>query len=1171
MLSIKVLKAGSEDYYLDLVDADYYLNGGEPPGKWVGSGCSFFGLSGTVERDAFKRIFNGFHPRAGSKPPDPPTATTKDNDSREKEVVWLPAVIPPTTLAENTDGTVVRLPDVMQAPTPIALVANAGRKKRRNAFDLTFSAPKSVSVLWSQATPEMRTKFEQLHDQAVADTLSFLERTLAYSRTGKAGRGEAVSVRLVAANFQHGTSRADDPQLHSHLLVMNVGVDDFDKTRSIESKPIFRNKMLLGAIYRSHLAHSLHRQFGLNAERKGDSFEILGVPDEVIQDKSKRRKQIELRLKEERKGGAIAAAHAALATRQKKKHRPRSELFAEWRNANEALGFTDKTLQALVCPTKRDYQKYIDEILKEAFQNIQHRLRHFTAHGFLREVLYVAPAYGVSPDALHQPVQDFLRDSQEVVPIITTDGFSRFASTKVLKQEIKMLNVLRQLHNREGSHVDDKTLDKVLVAHDHLNEEQQAAVKHITQSDKAIRIVQGYAGTGKTTMLRTAVQAWQTAGYNIVGACFTGAAADTLQDEIGVPCDTINMTLADFKEDAFDTLRRWGRHTAKQMIRAAQKKKTYRRKKPQRPSINNKTIVLLDEAGMINTRHMLMLMEWVQKHGATLVLTGDAAQLPAVEGGSPFLSLSKRVGYAEMTQIRRQKDEWARAAALHMARGEIAEALALYDKRGLVKVEDDMDDALEHLVKDWSDCVWDHPEDARILTLTNDQADAANRLAQEKLIERRVLDTSDKQVIEDVDENSGRAYGSYAYIGDRVLFTKNDRKVGVRNGQTGTILKFISLGRLRRPGLRVKLDNGKVVKVPLHFKHVRLGYASTVHKAQGATYSEVFVLLGGAAQNQPLSYVQGTRSRVATHFYTEKALYDQCQDIEDSLLVNQMEQDIELSLAVDLFVPTATAADREDLMAELLKNWKARAESGSHRSLVFTKDNADAQRINEECNKIRFAIAQIDWEKRQHGQRHTVATSAMPIFHHDGKTIVVGDRLRVLQSTHASGLIQNDLVTVTGIATDRIELKLDREDKCVSLAVDKLPPLGWGYAMKFEQAVKVPNILENAFLFQPDKFHQGEVQPEYCTQTDYFRWQPTPLQSTTVFASPVYSLTDYTLPSPPQNTWTYITPQQTQMNAAWHHQVYQANQTACWQAHQHQYPIQTTITHSHSHHWQYRI
>ena len=217
MLSIKLIKAGSEDYYLDLAAEDYYFNGGEPPGKWIGSGCKFFDLAKIVQRDEFKRIFNGFHPKPA---PD-------DSD------------------------------------IPQALVQNAGKENRRAGWDLCFSAPKSVSIIWSQSSEEMQRRIQDLHHQAITDTFTFLEEKLAYSRTGHAGSG-AVKAKLVAAVFEHGTSRARDPQLHSHVVVMNVGVNESDEladeqtsndetntthdkkvqVRSIEPKPMYKNKKI---------------------------------------------------------------------------------------------------------------------------------------------------------------------------------------------------------------------------------------------------------------------------------------------------------------------------------------------------------------------------------------------------------------------------------------------------------------------------------------------------------------------------------------------------------------------------------------------------------------------------------------------------------------------------------------------------------------------------------------------------------------------------------------------------------------------------------------------------------------------------------------------------------------------------------------------------------------
>ncbi len=1112
MLSIKLIKVGSEDYYIDLTAEDYYFNGGEPPGKWIGSGCTYFGFDERVQRDEFKRIFNGFHPK-----PDP------------------------------------KLPG-----EPLALVQNAGKENRRAGWDLCFSAPKSVSIIWSQASEAMRVRIQDLHHQAITRTFRFLEERLAYSRTGHAGSG-AVQAKLVAAVFEHGTSRARDPQLHSHTVLMNIGVNESVvdgerkvQVRSIEPKPLYKNKMLLGAIYRSHLSHLLHAEYGFNAQRKGNSFEIQGVPAERIEDASKRRKQILRRLHEQRKSGAVAAAAAAVQTREKKQHIARQMLIEEWREANEKFGFDDATLDALVCPVETNYRRHIPMITKMAFQNLTRRLSHFTAHDFYREVLYVAPEYGVSPDDLEEAVTEFLSNSSQVIPIPTTDGSSRFVAQSVLEQELAMLKQLQRLHKRQGLQVSDATLIKVLGTNDLLNRGQREAVRHLTQGTAAIRVVQGYAGTGKTTMLRTAVEAWKDSGFNVVGVCFTGAAADVLQQGIGVPCDTINMTLADFNSDLKDTLARWSKHSFKQFVRlAAGKKKTYAYKKPKPVDINRRTIVLVDEAGSVNVRHMQMLMKWANDNKATLVLTGDDAQTPAVEGGSPLRSMTRRVGCTRMTDIKRQQDYWACSAAHYLARGEIAKALALYDQRGLLKVDDDLDDALERLINDWDAHCFDNLQQSRILTLTNDLAHKANQRAQQRLLDRNLFNADQWHTIRDVNKESGTPYESRVHVGDRVLFTKNDRTFDVRNGQTGTVLGFTFTTKQRpQQALKVRLDNDRIVRVPLGFQHLRLGYASTVHKAQGSTYDEVFVLLGGGAQNLPISYVQGTRSRWATHFYTERALYDQIEDLAESLLVSQMEMEVDLSLAADLFVqPTATATSQTELIEKLLNDWKSKAR-GEPSSLVLTKDEELADQVNAALHQHQYAMAQTEWDKWRLADPDERGRIEMPSLTLGDQTLVVGDRLRFLQAGGPLKEIQqHELGTVTKITpeTQTLEVELDRGET-VRLTNDRVPKFTHGYAVTPEQADQGRYQVKDAYLLQPETFRATDWQPTDSTNLDYLQWNPPTTHTQSLSSSGGYTLpgTEYAFHS--ANTYTYSnTAQYTQMAADWHQKTYAINQSSTYQ------------------------
>lgn len=1104
MLSIWLITAGSEDYYLNLAAEDYYLKGGEPPGKWIGGGCSFFKLGTYVDKDQFRRIFNGFHPNPDVEPG--------------------------------------------KAPPKEPLVQNAGHQNRQAAWDHTFSAPKSVSVAWSQATPEVRGEIQQLHHQAIVETLQFAELTLAQSRTGHAGQGDLVDVKLVIAAFEHGTSRAGDPQLHTHALLMNLGVDKDGRTRSIVSRSFFKNKMLLGVMYRAHLAHLLYVKLGLIAECKGTAFELKGVPEDLIQHYSKRRQEVCLDMIRKGKSGAKAAAQSAVETRRKKSDvPPREQLFEEWQAINKEFGFNAEALEALMNPVETDSGPFIHKILQTALDNLTLNVSHFTAHDFIREVLYLAPEYGVSPHALFEPVGQLLADAEQVIPLPVRDGQQRYTTEGILDLESAVFHSLKSLYERPGAFVSDKKLNVALAKNPHLNEEQRNAVQHITQGKQAVRFVQGYAGTGKTTMLCTAVQAWQASGYNVVGACFTGAAAEKLSDEIGIPCQTIHSTLADFEVSPTHRLK----HHLRQYVLVVRGKKTFRYEKPQPVEINKKSIVLLDEAGMINTRHMKMLLEWVNQHGATIVAVGDAAQLAAIEGGSPFRSLSNRVGYAQMNEIKRQDHEWARSASLHLARGEVAEALSFYDQRNLIKSFDDIDQALHRLVHDWADHAYDRPQYARILAATNDQIHLANELAQQKRIEKGVLKTGKSREISS-QVSSGETYTSDVYPGDRILFTENAKnKYGVLNGSAGTIVRFKRHGRFLRPGLVVKLDTGPTVHVPLSFRHIRLGYASTVQKAQGGTYEVAFVLLSGTSQNLPISYVQGTRARQATHFYTERALYNQIQDLKDCPLVALMERSVDLSLAADLCLPhTAIAPTSTELEIQVLDHWKKTTLEDDQVSLVVTNDPDVAASLNERCSHLQRLHAQVEWEKRRQ-QDQSLPQALTQATIHD-KTIAVGDRIRFLEGRLGTGIMKNEFATITQLDIDSqmVEMKLDRGPE-VQLHFDAMHRFEHGYVVTQEELSHCKYRVKNTYEVQTELPPVSEPAPAW-QPTEYLKWtEPQPVFGSTTIGN-VY---------PPQNIYTFQQTQHQQAAAHQQQQMQQLNQATSWHVQQAQYLQQ--VGHAH--------
>jgi hypothetical protein len=743
-------------------------------------------------------------------------------------------------------------------------------------------------------------KFQQL---AVEATLRYAEQNLVFSRAGKGGT-ELHHVGLVVTTFEHGTNRLLQAQLHTHAILMNLGVAADGKTRAIYTKLLFQHKKVLGAYYRAHLAHLLESELGFSLIRKGDSFEIDGVPDDLIQVHSKRRRQILAFLKRNKKDkhDAVAAAEAALKTRRTKRDiPPRAQLFERWREDNRTRGFTEASIAELPRPKSRNPAEDLSRALASAKDRMADRYSHFSLREFLFEALLEAPKWGLPPEAIPQAAAEYLASSADIVALRTIDGKPHYTTRAILKQEARLLSQTTRLRRSSGPKANHHRVEKTLSRFPDLRPDQARAVRYLTRGKGRLRILCGKAGTGKTTTLRVARKIWLKQGYRVIGMTSTGKAAKVLESATDIQTETIHRRMADYKADP-----RWAaRHRVKQFIRALLGKPTYRHRKPKPVKIDKRTIVVVDEAGMVNTRHMRMIMREVLQGGGTLVLLGDPTQLPPVEGAAPFQSICRRAGYTELTQICRQEDQWAREAVQLFSQGKPGKALRLYAAHRLVTVRDDRDEAMKALVFDWTAVGLTSPEQATVLVATNYESETASRLCQVKRLEAGCLDARHSMEIRDEDPSKGINYVNTVYVGDRVLFTHNDYRYRVENGAVGTVIALKP--SLFRESIAVKLDDGRRVIIPAKkFPHMRLGYAMTTHKAQGVTVPEVFVLAGGPMQNLPISYVQASRACRRTRFYTEKALLDEyLEEIEDSPLAKQMAQAPDLTLASDL-LPDAT-------------------------------------------------------------------------------------------------------------------------------------------------------------------------------------------------------------------------------------------------------------------------
>ena len=941
------------EYYLELCSADYFLSGGEPPGKWLGGATELLGVAGQVQREDFVKIFKGFHPNTGEK-----------------------------------------------------LVQNAGSSGRRPGFDLTFSAPKSISLMWALAGREDQEKLQQMQLAAVGAALDFAERHLAYSRTGKAGSGELKKVRLAVASFEHGTSRAEDPQLHTHALIANVGIDEAGKARSLLSPPLFNSKKLLGAYYRAEYARMLRQEYGLRVERRGDSYDIVGVDRRALDHFSKRRKEILAKIG--KNASAKEAAVAVLETRRTKENvPPRSELMERWRAEYAQLqaeepSLPDCSIEALRLLAGDLPPVDLPRMLTESSVKLLSKASHFSAEDFFFEALCAAPEFALDPQAAVQAAKRFLETSKELIRLDLPDGSFRYTSPKTLQDEKRLLDTTLAMRQRTGAVTSPRIVARTLKRSSHLNEEQSAAVEGLLGNESSIRFLHGLAGTGKTSfVLKACVEAWQRQGFEVIGSAPTGRAAVELEESAGISTETNHALLGDYQHSTGFV----AGHHLKQLVRAAKGKRTYGYKKPAPHKFHSKQILIVDEASMVNLRHFQMLLDAAQKGGATIVFVGDPNQLAPVEGTAPFLSLSHRCGYAKLQDIRRQRDAWARDAAKHFAKGEPGKALALYAERKQIRVRDDREQAIRQMVLDWTGEGLRTPERAVILCSTNADCQTANALCQQKAIEVGWIDPRVSVTVEDR-QKDGQVFESTIHVHDRILFTRNSKKYGVQNGTLGVVTALDARARK----MAVRLDNGKTVLIPLRkFSHVRLGYALTTHRSQGATFEHAYVLAGDNMQDLPAAYVQATRARERTTFYGTKNVIDAyLENVEDSPLARQMSRRPDLTMAADLLPPPAAVdQDRDSLLAKLVDDY-LKSTDQANKAMILTRNASDADYLNQMCHE-------------------RLALNSTSIKTASGIQVTVGDRVTFSTPPYLSSINKGERATVAGIdpVSGRLSLVFD--------------------------------------------------------------------------------------------------------------------------------------------------
>ncbi|WP_025031731.1 AAA family ATPase, partial [Nitratireductor aquibiodomus] len=365
---------------------------------------------------------------------------------------------------------------------------------------------------------------------------------------------------------------------------------------------------------------------------------------------------------------------------------------------------------------------------------------------------------------------------------------------------------------------------------------------------------------GKTTMMKAAREAWELAGYKVVGGALAGKAAEGLEKEAGIP----SRTLASWEPGWQQGRRR----------------------------LDDKTVFVLDEAGMVSSRQMATFVEAVTKAGAKLILVGDAEQLQPIEAGAAFRAIVERTGYAELETIYRQKEAWMRAASLNLARGRVAEALSSYRANGKLIGQPLKADAVETLITDWNR---DYDPEKSTLILAHLRRDVRqlNEMARAKLVERGLVDAGHAFRTED----GPRQFAA----GDQIVFLKNEGSLGVKNGLIGKVVEAA-------PGRIVAtIGDGegahRVAVDQRFYRNLDHGYATTIHKSQGATVDRVKVL-ASLSLDRHLTYVAMTRHREDMALYFGSRSFHLAGGLE-KLLSRKNAKEVTLDYAGDRFYAQA--------------------------------------------------------------------------------------------------------------------------------------------------------------------------------------------------------------------------------------------------------------------------
>lgn len=790
-------------YYVD-GPGGYYLDGDEPPGRWLGLGAEALGLAGEVDDDHFLALMDGRDPIEG------------------------------------------------------ALLGTSHHERTVRGFDVTCSAPKSVSVLFAIGDERVRNEVLDAHDAAVAASFGWIEEH-AHCRYRVDGEIWTVDADgLVAAAFRQHTSRAHDPQVHTHLVIVNRVMAPDGRWLALDARTLKHDQRTVSALYAAGLRAELTSRLGVrwNDVENGQA-EMADAPEEVLDAFSQRTKQMARRIDEKterfvddlgrrptpRERWRIER-EAATDSRPTKASVDAAELHQDWHDQLDALGYTperyldrvtgrarpiegdaatDRDTVVAALSSLRDSQSVWRpaEITREIAAALPTRVGGTAGETVERAQRLASHVEDALTVDISQPVPDHVPVRDDGRPV-TEGALDRILTTRsILDEEEHILELTQRWAAEGGSDVHD--LDS-----GELSAVQQHAAGAVA-GDRRLVLVVGPAGTGKTTAMRPAVAHLQARGRPCFGVAPSAAAAEVLAVDTGIDADTLDKLLVEHRLD---------------------------RPPQHRYDLPSGTTVVVDEAAMVPTPRLAELIDLADRRGWRLALVGDPMQFSAVGRSGMFGHLVDTIGAVELDRVHRFDASWERDASLRLRRGD-TDVVALYDRNDRIHGGTGRQMA-KATVAAWRRAT-EAGETAAMMAPTRAGVDVLNELAQHERITAGEIDLRSRSV---------KVGTSRAFAGDLVATRRNDRTLltdqarMVKNRDHWTVEAVHDDG-----GLTVAGRTGRVA-LPADYvaAHVELAYAETSHATQGRTVDRSFLFLDGPTGTSGI-YVPLTRGRTSNEAF----------------------------------------------------------------------------------------------------------------------------------------------------------------------------------------------------------------------------------------------------------------------------------------------------------------